>query len=52
MKKNRGTITIFLICALFAFFLTLQLRSVQNNTRVTNDLESMRSSDLLAKLNT
>lgn len=52
MKKNRGTITIFLICALFAFFLTLQLRSVQNNTRVTNDLESMRSSDLQAKLNT
>lgn len=51
MKKNKGYFIIFVISLIFAFFLTLQLRSVSNNTKIVDDMETLRSSELQAKLN-
>ncbi len=50
MKKLGGHLMMLVITVLFSFLLTLQLRSVKINTRITSDAAAMRATELQYKL--
>lgn len=50
MKKLGGNLMMLVITILFSFLLTLQLRSVKINTRITTDSATLRATELQQKL--